>query len=283
MAKTAKKNGSASDVLSRVENALKPHQIATDVKLVVVSAASLRTLDSKAIAQKLIESSRETASATLASGKMVAILDEKRDPKAEKTLKKHIAKLAPDLELNTHIFACANVFSIMVGVAPEAGKIVLGFFTEADFDKTPLNWHKVISSILNVLKKEHAEDAILEMDVREKIAVIVRSRPSDGLKQLKKMLQVLKPESEQSEGEETAENVVPMALTMAEVENFESAFKERIKAFMERVKLTTDPAVLETASAQFRLTAEFASNGLLALADIADETKAKLPAVAVAA
>ena len=231
-------------VLDKVRTAGKVGRIIM-AEAVVCQYKTLAKLDTETLGKRLADKVVKADSTTLELGKIVVVLDQARDKSQYKTLKKWV-KNVTGIEVQSEVYKAANSFAMVTFDTPAENAVFAGFITESEYDQTPIRWHYIVSSILNRLAhKDHKDDAILAAEVREQIAVVMRSLPKDGSEKLRGLLAALKGEEDEAGDENTP-------LTVEELSEIGKKLKNRID-------ITTDMAALAHASKVFAALSDYAS------------------------
>ena len=149
----------------------------------IIGLADLRALSTETFIIQMKDSATRQASAHLALGKYLFVLDESRDAEKFKTLKGYVRKLL-GLDVESASYKCKSAFK-MVGEG--AGTIL-----EVHYDSSKLNWLLTVSSIMGYLEKQPA----LVGATRENVAVILRAPNKATDAALKAIRDSLKPEDE---------------------------------------------------------------------------------------
>lgn len=206
----------------------------------------LNALENEDLAKRARVITQKAGTATLELGKILAVLNARRE---DKTLQSY-ARSILGVEIDSTAYKVAVSF----------GLVSRGTVAETEFDEVPVRWHVVVSSIENQMERDE-RDETFRAQIRDQVAAVLCERPEKGHETLRAILATVKPAPEPGAGAEPSEeNANPGATGAAVPVDVLSA--DFIRFLAKKIEAETNPEVLKLCSDGFRALADLAE-GLL--------------------
>ena len=144
----------------------------------ITAFGELNALENEALAKRARAITQKAGSATMELGKILAVLDARREDKTLATYARSV--------LGTEIDSSGYKVAVAFGL------VASGVVTEGEFDLVPVRWHIVVSSIENQMEKDERADDF-RAEIRTQVGNVLRERPDKGHDTLRAILSTIKP------------------------------------------------------------------------------------------